>query len=177
MSGCRLNEHDISNNIFADLYPTSAFLTIHGDNDDTPCVCSSPFQRFTSQVPGSLGTIWWQDNTIEPIVWIKGLAHDGCVRYDGLSALPSTEVSTVEWHVMAVIGAGWGPLQVLAALMTTDNVSWMQWSIWFDLLGGQTTLVPGNLSGHGSCSICIHVKPLPIWSNLFADHGLGACWF
>ena len=25
----------------------SAYLRIYGDNDDTPCVCSSPFQRFT----------------------------------------------------------------------------------------------------------------------------------
>ena len=54
--GCRLNEHDISASIFADLYPMSAFLTIRGDND-TPCVCSSPFQRFSNEVLRSPRTI------------------------------------------------------------------------------------------------------------------------
>ena len=67
VSGRRLQGHDISASIFSELYPTSACLTIHGDNDDTPCVCSSPFQRFTCEVLGSLGTIGAG----------KGSAHDG----------------------------------------------------------------------------------------------------
>ena len=47
VSGRRLNKYNTSASIFADLYPMSACLTIHGDNDDTPCMSSSPFQRFT----------------------------------------------------------------------------------------------------------------------------------
>ena len=64
VSGCRLNEHNILAKLFADLYPMSPFLTIHGDNSDTPCVCSSPFQRFTSEVLRSLGTIWCRQRKI-----------------------------------------------------------------------------------------------------------------
>ena len=47
VSGCRLNNYNTPASIFADLYSMSACLTIHGDNDDTPCMSSSPFQRFT----------------------------------------------------------------------------------------------------------------------------------
>ena len=50
VSGCRLKQHDISARILADLYPMSAFFKAHGDNNDTPCVCSSPFRRFTKEV-------------------------------------------------------------------------------------------------------------------------------
>ena len=50
-----------------------------------------------------------------------------------------------------------------------DRVSRMHWSICFE---DKQALVLGNLSDHGSCSICSHVKPLPVWSNLFEDLGL-----
>ena len=47
VSGRRLNKYNTSASMFEDLYPMSACLRIYGDNDDTPCMCSSPFQRFT----------------------------------------------------------------------------------------------------------------------------------
>ena len=110
--GCRLNEHDISASIFADLYPMSAFLTIRGDNDDTPCVCLSPFQRFSNEVLRSpqnhlcgaeedaifITCLWGQwrrlfcESRDRHIV--MDLLHFGqLVRYDGFSALPLTAIN------------------------------------------------------------------------------------
>ena len=112
VSGCRLNEHDILASIFADLYPMSAFLTIRGDND-TPCVCSSPFQRFSNEVLRSPRTICvgrgrcdFNRFSLRAMPWrrlfcesrdrhiVMDLPHFGqLVRHDGFSALPLTAIN------------------------------------------------------------------------------------
>ena len=110
--GCRLNEHDMSASIFEDLYPMSAFLTIRGDND-TPCVCSSPFQRFSNEVLRSTRTICvgrgrcdFNHFSLRAMPWrrlfcesrgrhiVMDLLHFGQLeRYDGFSALPLTAIN------------------------------------------------------------------------------------
>ena len=171
-SGCRLNEHDISENIFADLHPTSAFLTIHGDNDDTPCVCSSPFQRFTCEVLGSLRTIWcgqrkmrfsslFSDRTMPSSPFCESRARHMMdllhgVRYDGFSALPSTEHLVHQSSYVPYSEYQWlGRLGALTSLGSLDdNVSWMQWSICFEDNNGSA----GQLVGPWFLCICSHVN-------------------
>ena len=87
--GSRLNEHDISASIFEDLYPMSAFLTIRGDND-TPCVCSSPFQRFSNKVLRSPRTIGVGRGRCDLITFLWGQCHGG-----GYSV--NQEVGTLWW--------------------------------------------------------------------------------
>ena len=130
VSGCRLNEHDISARIFADdLYPISAFLTSHGDNDDTPCVCLSPFQQSTNEVLQSLRTgagrrcdvhhfsltrtMPWRSPFCESRgrYIVMDLLHFGQIRYDGFSVLPLTGREVFQGRDVIVFSA-------LAALTT-----------------------------------------------------------
>ena len=104
-----------------------------------------------------------------------------CMAYDTMASLPCHPLSTgyikvYKYRRVTCDGGYWGRLGALTSLGSVDD-NWQRiLDAMVDLLGGQTTLVPGNLSGHGSCSICIHVRPLPIWSNLFEDLGLGWPW-
>ena len=122
VSGCRLNENDISASIFADLYPMSAFLTIRGDND-TPCVCSSPFQRFSNEVLRSPRTICvgrgrcdFNHLSLGAMPWrrlfcesrdrhiVMDLPHFGqLVRYEGFFALPLTAINWASKHTKCTI--------------------------------------------------------------------------
>ena len=167
VSGCRLNENDISASIFADLYPMSAFLTIRGDND-TPCVCSSPFQRFSNEVLRSPRTICvgrgrcdFNHLSLGAMPWrrlfcesrdrhiVMDLPHFGqLVRYEGFFALPLTAIN---W-ASNIPNAQYPRVVRSPSLGSVDDtVSWMHWSFCFE---DKQTLVLGNLPGHGSCSIC-----------------------
>jgi len=145
----------------------SAYLRIYGDNDDTPCVCSSPFQRFTVSL----------SEASEPLGGGRGRCNfralgggrgscNSCELY--LMIMPSSPFCESRGPRMLMYK--FGTLQSLrydgfpALPLTVHQV-------------GRASLAVSRmhlLSCHGSCRICVHIEPFPNFSNLFEDLGLSA---